>query len=66
MTREEKVKKLLELVPEMTPSSAPSWFPEFRDAEYNDFGSPLRKKIIQAVKDINAGITDSPLYKALS
>lgn len=64
MTDEEKAKRLTELVPEMREDLAFTWFP-VSNADMNDHGSLLRAKIIQAVKDIEAGITETPLYKAL-
>jgi hypothetical protein len=66
MTIDEKVDKLMGLVPEMIRDHARGWF-EHPEQELDDLtnGHPLRIKIVQAVKNINSGVVDSPLWKAL-
>lgn len=63
MRTDEKVRLLMQLV-DIHKYDAESWFP-FVGESVSDTTNPIRKKIIQAVMDIEAGIVSTPLWQAL-
>lgn len=54
----------MELVPGLEERLAKTWFPT-DGVSFNDYGNSHRRKIISAVIDIESGISETPLYKAL-